>query len=144
VAGEAASGLLLVVSMDDIFAPPGWDRLLLEAAGDLERELVLHCSSGSPDDYRLFIPQIMTRVRWQRLGYIGHPGYESMFVDREFTDHARQDGVVVEALHIQFEHRHPRFGGADDEVYRQENRPTAYSSGRILYEARKSAGFPLG
>lgn len=143
-AGAAVIGDLLIVSMDDLFAPEGWDTLLLQAVPDLRADAVVHCSSGSPDDYRLFIPQIMTRTRYRRLGYIGYPGYESMFVDREFTDHARQDGAVVEAMHIEFEHRHPRFGHPTDAVYAQENRREAYSSGRALYEQRKADRFPPG
>lgn len=141
----AASGKLLVGSMDDLFPPEHWDSLLLDALGRrlLDQPAVLHVSSGSPSDNTLFIPQILTKARLDQYGYALHPSYESMFSDNEFTEVAKRDGVVIEARHINFEHRHPMLGTAKmDAVYAEENRREAYEQGRVNYETRKTAGFP--
>lgn len=148
-----ATGDILHGSMDDLFPPEHWDTLLWEASPilhlnnlleyPLPPERVIHCSSGSPKDDTLFIPQIQTKARYDRLGYGGHPTYESMFVDDEFSEHARMDGVVIEARHIVYEHRHPLLKTAEmDEVYGIENREQAYRDGLANFEHRKRLGFP--
>lgn len=149
VGGRSAKGQIIIGSMDDLFAPNDWDVKLLDALFDkqIERdryaEAVVHVSSGSPNDERIFIPAIFTKARFDRYGYCGHPAYESMFADNEFTDVARRDGVVIEAPEIKFEHRHPAFQTAKmDEVYSSENRREAYASGYRIYQARKACNFP--
>jgi hypothetical protein len=74
---------------------------------------------------------------------MGHPDYEGMFVDNEMAEHARRDGVVVEATHIVFDHHHPLLnGGPDDEVYRRQNAPEAYEKGLAILRRRAALGFP--
>lgn len=140
----AASSNIIVGGMDDLFPPAHWDTLIrgmLEGQERLPR--VLHVSTGSPSDEDLFVPQIYTRERYLQLGYAGHPTYESMFCDNEFTEHARQDGIVIDAMHIRFEHRHPMLGTAElDSVYAGENRQQAYLDGQANFEYRKRLGFP--
>jgi hypothetical protein len=140
----AATSNIIVGGMDDLFPPAHWDTLIsgmLEGQERLPR--VLHVSSGSPLDDEIFIPQIYTRERYLQLGYAGHPTYESMFCDNEFTEHARRDGIVIDAMHIKFEHRHPAFGTAEtDSVYQGENRAQAYLDGQANFEHRKRLGFP--
>lgn len=141
---QAAIGDLFVVLHDDMFPSPGWDRLLREALPDFQQEAVIRCSTGHPNDQVLFNPQIFTRARWQAVGPDSLQEYESMFSDREFTDRARLDGVVVEATHLRFEHRHPDFGNPTDAVYALENRPEAYAVGREVYDRHRAAGFKPG
>jgi hypothetical protein len=138
-----ATGEIIAGNNDDLFPPRHWDTMIREAIPDTSREVVLHVSSGAPADDRLFIPQIYTRVRAVRLGYGGHPDYESMFADNEFTEHARMDNVVREARYIHFEHRHPVLGKAKmDAVYEQENRRESYEKGQAVFLRRAAAGFP--
>ena len=141
---DAALGVLWIGNHDDMFPPENWDVMLWQKFIESGKsEAVLHVTTGSPTDDTLFIPQIVTRSRVQRLGYAGHPSYESMFVDNEFTEHARVDGVVVDAREIRFEHRHPIFGAAQwDDVYQHENRPEAYQEGHQNYLRRRALGFP--
>lgn len=136
-----ATGEILHGSMDDLFPPDHWDTLLWSVR--YRPDSVYHCSSGSPSDNSLFIPQIMGKARYDRLGYGAHPTYESMFADNEFTEHARMDGVVIEARHIVYEHRHPVFRTAEwDEVYREENRDQAYRDGLANFLHRRALDFP--
>lgn len=138
-----ATGEIIAGNNDDMFPPEHWDTLIREAIPDTSREVVLHCSSGSPSDSRLFIPQIYTRNRAVRLGYGGHPDYESMFADNEYTEHAKMDGVVVDARYINFVHRHPVLGLAKmDKVYEGQNRAEAYRKGNEVFMRRAAAGFP--
>ena len=140
-----SAGKLLVIVMDDLFPPQGWDRMLVEAlGGDLDQEAVVHVSTGARNDDRVFIPQVCTRKRLVRYGYVGHPAYYSMFVDNEFTDVARRDGVVIEAMHIRFHHRHPHIspGAQSDGIYESHANRRVFLEGKALYEARKAAGFP--
>jgi hypothetical protein len=137
-------GDILVGNEDDIFPPEHWDTVIWKAIAPFTVvPRVLHCSSGSSRDDQLFIPQILTRARYQKLGYRAHPTYESMYWDAEFSEHAGLDGVVIEARHIVFEHRHPSMQKAEsDSVYEQENRKQAYADGLANLEYRRSLGFP--
>ena len=152
---EAATGLIFMGSMDDLFPPKHWDTLLLQAfqrtlkdVGEgkswADEPAVLHVRTGSHMDDLVFIPQIFTKALFDAQGYALHPSYETgMFADNEFTDVAKRDGIVIKAPHITFAHRHPAFGTAkDDSVYREENADKAYSRGLHNYEARKALDFP--
>lgn len=138
-----SNGSILINAQDDVFFPPHWDTELLKVIPDLDAEFVLHVSSGSDRDAELMIPQIMSRKRYERYGYFFYPEYASVFGDDELTEHAYHDGVVIQARHLMFEHRHPVFNkGEWDEVYERENAPDLYESGRaILHRRRKEIGF---
>lgn len=160
---DEVRGKLVVILHDDMFPPQGWDTLLLlelekwaypgeSLAQSLDRDAVVHVSSGvlTADGWHfpernneLYNPQIFTMARVNRLGYMGWPEYESMFSDDEFSEHARLDGVVIDARHIIiFEHRHPIFGEMIDDVYRAENAIDAYKLGYQIFQRRRAAGFP--
>jgi hypothetical protein len=75
-----------------------------------------------------------------------------MFADNDFCESARQDGVVIDARHLMFPHRHPMFDGRGgwsedwqgraDVALRAQNRPEAYKIGKEIYARRKASGFP--
>ena len=46
--------------------------------------------------------QIMSRAYYSQRGYAMYPEYESMYADNDFTEHARHDGVVIDARHLVF------------------------------------------
>jgi hypothetical protein len=153
--GAAAKGLILIGGMDDLFPEAHWDTAILEAFKPVQLEeggptwdsklmpRVLHVSSGSPGDNRTFIPQIVTKARYDQFGYGGHPSYISMYVDNEFSELAERDGIVIEAPHIVFEHRHPSLGkGQWDEVYAMQNAPENYTADYLTFLARRREGFP--
>jgi hypothetical protein len=72
--------------------------------------------------------------------YLFHPDYFGMYSDNEFTVRAYADGVVVQAQHIVFEHRHPIFAGKPvgewDETHRRQNAPERYAEGLAIFQHR--------
>lgn len=155
-AAKAATGQILILNSDDMFPPEGWDEFLIEAIERWDpitigykigsvQDFVIQVSSGTPADERgLMVLQILSRARYERLGYALYPEYESLFVDDDFSEHARHDDVVINAQHIVVEHRHPDWDATvpRDAVYAHENAPEAWKKGAAIFESRKSGGFP--
>ena len=138
---KAATGEILIGTMDDLFAPEGWDSKLSAFVPDTSQPVALHCLTGSKRDNQIFNPACHTKVVQDLIGPIS-PEYESMFVDDEYTLKIRQHANVVETG-LMFEHRHPIFGTAKtDEVYELQNRREAYDVGRRVFERRMAQGFP--
>lgn len=140
-----STGKILVMNADDCFSFPRWDEAILAALPNPDGECVVGVSqiTEASDIRRIMTLQILTRKRYERFGYVFYPEYESIYADCEFTDVARRDGVVVDARHLVFEHRHPTTCKAPwDEVYWEQNHPARVARGAALYERRKALGFP--
>jgi hypothetical protein len=137
-AAEVSSGRVLIVASDDCFPPRDWDVGLLAALPDLTGEWALDV--GTPDNVDapgLITFPIVTRAYYERPGRGGcggrllYPEYLSLGNDDDFTDYARRDGVVVDARHLKFEHRHWTRGT------RARDEADAWSSGRSeVWEVR--------
>lgn len=142
-AATVAEGEVLVLGQDDIFPCEDWDLKLLEALANIGScGAIVHVSTGSPRDDELISSPVMTRALYERWGYFWYPDYESMYCDDDLTVHAYEEGVVIRALHILFEHRNPILKGThQDDVFKHENRPEAYKDGLALFQKRKRAGF---
>lgn len=133
---------LLLGIMDDSTAPPNWDAQVLASVPDLDGEYVAHYSSGSPRDTDLIVAGAMTRKRYEAKGFCLHPDYISLYADDDFTQMAKNDGVYVDARHIEFLHMHPCFGrGEWDDIYSNENKPESLLRGITTYNKRKANGF---
>ena len=132
VAAREATGDVLVCVADDWFPCEHWDTLLKAAIPDLKGQYVVWV--GSNHCPGLIIHPILTRAYYERPGRGGmphgelfYPDYISVGCDDDFTSYAKQDGVVIRASNIQFEHRHPSAGiGALDDVYNHSNRQEAW------------------
>jgi glycosyltransferase involved in cell wall biosynthesis len=152
-AAKAASGRILIVNADDQYPCEGWDERLsyvAECAGDAE--FVVAVSTGTPTEHEreILVMPILSRPRYDRLGYVLYPEYESMFADNEFYEHARQDRCLIDARHLFFPHRH---AGIDpgtatwkkqaqiDEQYAAQNRPEAYQLGEHILGYRRAIRF---
>jgi hypothetical protein len=141
-AASASSGKVIIAVSDDFLPPEGWDKSLLELKPDwIDGEYVVHVEDGFI--HHLFTLAILTRKRYDRFGYLYYCGYESMFCDTEFGDVAHRDGVVIEAMHLTFEHLHPACGKRqrDDTDLNHENQ-VRWKRGETLYNFRKAKGFP--
>lgn len=138
-----STGKFLISLSDDLFPPQGWDTQLLIMVPDLERQYVVNVNTGG--DHSILTFSMLTRPYFDRLtrdyGYQGglfYPEYRGMRADNEFTDLAIRDGVVVNARHLYFEHRHPHYGKADmDDTYRHQHADEAYSVGDRVYRRRR-------
>lgn len=132
-AKEATGDILIYVS-DDFECPPFWDLEILEAV-EGKKDFVLDVDDGIQD--RVFTITIMSRSYYERLGYMYHPGYMSMFADNDLTEQAKADGVVVPARHLLFRHNHPVAGRAQmDATYARQGSSTAWKHGEALFNQR--------
>lgn len=145
VAAQCAVGRVLVVISDDFYPCEHWDQRL-KAIPELwgEKECVLRVSTGGTADQRgLLTVQILNRIRYERIGYLFHPGFASMHSDDDFTLHAERDGVVVNAPDVLFRHEHWSTGERPmDSVYERQNAPKRYQFGSALLKWRQENGFP--
>lgn len=139
----AAKGELAVVISDDIWPCPHWDTELRKVADPSKEQVIKVRVGGQADERDLFAVQILTQKRYAKLGYLFYPEYLSMYADDEFGEHARRDGVVVDANHLLFEHRHFTMGANGmDEVYARQNGSQRYTLGNRILKMRRKAGFP--
>lgn len=167
-AAQASTGRILIVNADDQYPCEGWDRelrgmLASRTQGEqstLEgflhfgerREWVIEVSTGTPTEHErgILVMPILSRARYERLGYVFYPEYESMFADNEFCEHARQDEIIIDARHLFFPHRHaaidPEAGkwkkqAQVDEPYLVQNRAEAMQLGQELLAIRRKEKF---
>jgi len=147
LAAKHATGDILIVVADDQFPCEHWDQHLLEVArwGD-KKERVLWAPTGTPSEFErgIIVMPIMSRPLYEKWGYVMYPGYESMYSDNDLCEHAKAEGVLIEARHLPvFPHRHFLFtpGVQVDEAYNQQNRAEAYAIGERLLNARRANGF---
>ncbi|HWA27236.1 MAG TPA: glycosyltransferase family A protein, partial [Lacunisphaera sp.] len=141
-AAAAARGRVLLAIADDIEPPPQWDHALRGLApGWMERETVVLTEDGL---YRTECHLgIVSRPRYERLGYLFFPGYESMYCDVDMAEHARRDGVLLDARpRLVFQHHHSTNGRrVADAVDAAHSSPGRYGNGAALIRQRRAAGF---
>lgn len=163
LAARYARGRTLIVIADDQYPCQGWDthinRVISVIPGILDdpkqpfslanvsshMEWAIRIPTGTPDEAKrnITVMPIVSRSRYQRLGYVLYPGYESMHSDNDFTEHAQLDGVFVDAQDLpEFPHRHPFWTDAKmDDQYGAQNRKEAYQLGANLLNIRRLTGF---
>ena len=144
-AALASTVKVLVDVNDDLEPCTQWDLLLLEAiakAGKtLNDEFVIKVSHGTyqPD---LITHPIVSRAYFERIGPTD-PRYIGYGCDDELTEMAYRDGVVIDATHIVFEHRHPSMGTrVGDALDAHNGRPEVWANKEEIRAARRAAGFP--
>ena len=142
LAAQHASGKVLIAISDDFYPIRYWDDRIMAISDPewINRRHVVMVNDGYVKD--LCTLPIVTKVRYDELGYLFYPKYESMYCDTELTHHAMQDGIMIRALHLVFSHYHP-----DNNMRRRDHidlahsNPERYTSGKALYDLRKSRGF---
>jgi len=143
-AAEACTGQVIIAISDDFIPPVHWDNHLksLPYSGWMEGEYVVHVNDGFVRE--ICTLPILTRKRYDHFGYIFYPGYESMFCDTDLTERAKLDGVLLNAMHLLFEHHHPtnrkRNMDAVDTTHASNDR---WRRGELLFNFRKMYGFPI-
>lgn len=149
VGAEISSGHIMVQLSDDWVPPMHWDKIIIDRLGDkINDEAVLAVSDGIIREdgqmTKCMCMAIMTRARWHYQGHFFHPDYLSVYSDNEFTDRAYEDGVVVEARDVIFEHVHPINGkAAMDSTYIAQNAPERYKQGEAAFTRRKATRWTL-
>jgi hypothetical protein len=161
-AAKAATGDVLVVIADDIWSAKGWDRIFreaaegamlnLDAALQFPKEFAIWVNNGWNEQGRgIMAMPVLSRSRFERLGYVYFPGYESMWADNDLAHHVMLDAKkglcsLIKLEEPVFEHKHPSFDGSVpvDDQYRKQNRVEAYNLGQRLFQKRKALGFGEG
>jgi hypothetical protein len=141
---QYATGDVLIVIADDQYPAQDWDFRLAEVLADSGKE-VIEVSTGTPAEHErgILVMPILTRARFERLGYVLFPQYESMFADNDFCEMARRDDQIADARHLLFPHKHPYFDKSvdSDAAYEAQNRPESYQLGGAVLQARRAANF---
>ena len=169
-AAAAAHGRILIVNADDQYPALNWDesiisvlerRAAIDSGVDPARwpdgvfatdggtlwpaEFVIEVSTGTPREHErnILVMPIVSRSRYERLGYLFYPQYESMYADNDLCSQARLDGVVIDARALVFPHRHPLFDSSvpTDEQYEAQNSPEAYRHGAAIFRWRERMRF---
>lgn len=173
-AAAASTGRILIVNADDQFPALAWDEGLVadlerhaaafqglrgdpatwpdgvfSADGSLwPNEFVVEVSTGTPNEHErgILVMPILSRKRYERLGYVFYPEYESMFADNDFYQQASFDNVIISARRLYFPHKHPLFDESvrkpgvawqeTDAAYQAQNSPEAYRHGAGIYNWR--------
>lgn len=144
MAADNSTGTVLVQVTDDFSPPDRWDEklLALQPAGWIHGEHVVHVDDGYVRD--LCTLAIVTRKRFEKIGYLFYPDFLSMFSDTELTAVAKRDGVMLEAMHLLFEHKHPDCKKRDrDAVDLNHASAERWQQGEALFKRRQSMGFPI-
>jgi len=143
-AAEHSSGRVLIAIADDFIPPQQWDGRLVNLTPNgswIFEDRVVHVQDGYNSN--LCTLGIITRVRYEKFGFFFYPSYESMFSDTELTYRALQDGVLLEAPHLIFEHIHPDAGKrAKDSVDLNHSSSSRWARGEMLFNLRQKRGFP--
>lgn len=139
-AAAKARGKILMEGQDDFHPPIFWDDLLAKAA-DWDKEVALWVDNGEgnrpPHRVKMLEPTIISRARYERLGYFYHPAFTHLYADDWHTHVSWRDGVVVDRRDtIRWMHKNPLRGhGQPDEITKRTNAPAKYQEGqRILQQ----------
>lgn len=148
-AGKYATGRFLITAADDLFPPPHWDTELLKVIPSLDGEYVIEVKSGtSPADdewMRCQLHSFMTRPYYERIGNLFYPEYVGYYADIDFTEMAKRDGVMVDARHLTFQHRHwIGTNVGQDEVYMRQASDANTQLGMAILGKRRANNFAGG
>ena len=142
MAAMRSRGDVLVQLSDDWVPPEGWDRLILDAIGDLSKPTVLRVSDGHRTDDLLCIA-ILTRARLEQQGSLFAPDYQGVYSDDEFSFRAYKDGTVTHAPHLVFTHAHPHYDSTIefDQTYLIQNSEERKRKGLLTFAQRNPDAF---
>jgi len=138
LAARAGKGEILIQLSDDWLPIRHWDTKIAARFRDASKPGVLRVSDGRRvDDLLAFA--IFTRAYLELLGgdFLA-PDYFGVYSDDEFSLRAYQNGVVIDARDIVFEHCHPSFseGAVYDETHKRQNDDARYREGRKIFLRR--------
>lgn len=138
-AAAQARGDVLVVVSDDFGCPPGWDAALAAVLGE-RRDAAVLVHDGV--DGRILTLPVIGRDLYDRLGYVYHPSYSSLYCDDDLTATVRGLGALIDARHLRFPHRHWTTGATPyDATYARSDGAAAWWSGWRIFEKRRLVDF---
>lgn len=138
---------ILVYLSDDFIPFSGWDEAIRAKFEEFEKPkdtpVVLRVRDGIvKDENRILTIPIMNLALYEKLGYMWHPDYASMWVDNDLYETCDKIGAVKHCLDLLFEHHHWINGLAvKDKTYEQSERH--FLPGKQVFETRQKQGFPI-
>ena len=147
LAAKAASGDIFIVNADVQYPCEKWDaeiEKLCVGRSPFFADFAIRVSVGVKNqDAGLVMPcPILSRGRYERLGYVFFGSYESMYADNDFCEHAMHDHALIDGTHLFFPHRHWVNGlRPADPVDSAQNAERCYVNGKDLLERRRASGF---
>lgn len=142
-AAAISKGDILVYLSDDFDCFPDWGKAVEKEFENEDRPLLIKVDDciHHPSVPVLTIP-IMNRKLYERLGYLWHPEYKSMFCDEHLYWTCYKLGAIKAAWHLNFEHQHCSVGKAEnDETYKRSS--ANWEQGKALFAKHKAMGFPV-
>ncbi len=138
-AAARSTGDIMVVMSDDFMCPAHWDSLITKR---MSAFCALHVNDTIQQNI-ITLP-ILTRSVYDRLGFIYHPHYLSMYADNDLTDCCKLIGAYTPAFDLTFQHQHYVNGFRKmDETYKRENSKQAWQVGKKVYQDRASRKFDI-
>lgn len=115
--------ILINFSDDMVFQVQGFDNIIRSHFNEFfpDTDGCLHYPDGNTD--LIITMSVLGRKYFDRLGYIYHPSYKSLWADNEQTDVARALGKYKFINQQLFEHQHPAWGktSTDDQYKHTES-----------------------
>lgn len=139
-AAKFSTGDILVVLDDDWEPPHGWDEIIVSrlGAGDILKVGDKHRKDG------LICHPILTRRLYEKIGYVFHPLFKSVYCDDWFTSQAKALGFV-DASDVEFLHANPSQGyGVEDEIARTSNSAERYAHGKQTFDRLTTDNVVIG
>lgn len=148
-AAKLAKGDILIYLSDDFMCPKDWDLLLVEKFKGVETPMMLrvddlHEGGGGIEgiDIAVLRIPIMNKALYEKLGYFWFPEYRSLFVDEDLFWTCNNNGWLVKAPELKFEHLHWCNGKAPIDATYQATEKN-WEQGKALYAKRSQENFPL-
>jgi len=138
---------ILVCASDDMVPQvESWDKEISEAMQEHFPDLdgCVHFDDGNTNG-ELLTFSILGRKLYERVGYIYHPDYKSLYCDDEFTQVVRKMGKEKYIDKVIITHEHYSIEGTQNEGHFDlAAQKTLHYSGRdhYVFQQRKDLGFP--
>jgi hypothetical protein len=148
IAAAYATGDVVIVNADDQFPCEHWDTELASAMAGSDPStdsFVVEVATNTPAEHErgILVMPILSRARYEKLGYVVYPAYESMYADNDFCEMAKRDQCIIDARRLVFPHKHPIFDPSQpwDAAYAAQNRQEAYDRGLTILTKRREVNF---
>jgi len=135
--------ILLLASDDMIPVEKGYDTVIRNRMREHypDTDGVLWFNDGNRADLNTL--SILGRRFYERFGYIYHPGYRSLYCDKEFTLVADTLGRQTYFDQVIIRHEHPSYGYGDMDAIHQDNKRNKDPDFR-LFLRRQARRFDIG
>lgn len=143
IGAKLCTGDIIILVSDDFDLPLNWNIKLKNKITEINSMYAILVNDGISNGDILSIP-ILSKQLYDKLGYIYHPEFFSLFADNALLDVCKKLNCLIEARDILFQHNHYINGKAIfDETYQKENSKYAYEFGKLTYQKLKDRNFDL-